>query len=471
MRLTDSRWLRTALVSSALGGVGSAGLQTMNGSRRDQLLAWPGRVANRWMFPPIGYWTRRARRRWTRGWLHRALVVLALLGATRAAADDPYDVPADPIVSLRAVVDLRIVRGTRAPSWQEGGPGSLRYGGRVVNDGELDRVARFAISQLALEPTANLPWGIRAHAQVNWEGDIDDTGDTSPNHDVMRLIEGYLRRDWGSSSAGWGVLAGVSNPAFSLEHTGPAWTPNFTLTPSALNTWLWEDGRVLGLEGEWWTTRDGVDLATFGGVGWGPDRMGILLAQRGWVLSDYLNGINNSSPLPNGTREDGFDERDGRPVLYAGASLGDPWKIGKLNVGYFDNLGNLAVAGVWEMRYGIAGVALQPVKGVDLLFQYLIGKTATRANHLSSTVQALYPLISYRWRTHRVTFRYDHFRVRDDDGPPDTRERGHAYTVSYLFEFGLHHRVGCEYIAVDSTRAGVSPPGDDGWQISYRFRY
>jgi hypothetical protein len=393
-------------------------------------------------------------------------------GPARAADQDAYEVPEEPPVSLRALLDLRVVRGTQAPSWQESGPGTLRYGGVQENNGSFERVTRFAIAQLALEPSADLPWGVRFHAQLNWDGDVDDRGDTSPDHDVIRLIESYLRKEWGTAAGGWGVLAGVSNPPFSLENIGPAWTPRYTLTPSALNSWLWEDGRVVGLEGEWWkTTGDDVDLNAFAGMGWGPDRMGILLARRGWVLSDFLNGINNKFPLPDGSYGQGFDELDDRPALYVGGDVGDPWKIGKLAVGYFDNLGNLAVQGVWEMRYGVAGVALQPVAGLDILFQYLIGKTDTRTNSFGSIVQALYPLISYRWRTHRVTFRYDYFRVQDEDGPPITRQRGHAYTVCYLFEFGLHHRIGFEYITADSTRAGLSPPGDDGWQISYRFRY
>ena len=398
-------------------------------------------------------------------------VALAWLGAARAGAQD-YAVPEEPGVSLRALLDLRVVRGSEAPSWQEGGPGKLRYGGVQERDGGFERVTRFAISQLALEPSADLPWGMRAHVQINWDGDIDDRGDTSPDHDVVRLVEGFVRKEWGNAAGGWGVLAGVSNPPFSLENIGPAWTPKYTLTPSALNTWLWEDGRVLGLEAEWWkTTRQDVDLDAVAGMGWGPDQMGILLARRGWVLSDFLNGVNNEFPLPGGGQGHGFDERDGRPALYVGGTAADPWKIGKLQAGYFDNLGNLAVQGVWEMRYAVVGVALQPLAGLDVLFQYLIGKTATRTNGFGSTVQALYPLISYRWREHRISFRYDDFRVQDEDGPPNTRERGHAFTVSYLFEFWLRHRIGFEYITVDSNRAGFSPPGDDGWQISYRFRY
>ena len=334
-------------------------------------------------------------------------------------------------------------------------------------------MVRFAIAQLALEPSADLPWDLRFHAQVNWDGDVDDRGDTSPDHDVVRLTEGYVRREWGAAAGGWGLLGGVLNPPFSLENTGPAWTPRLTLTPSALNSWLWEEGRVVGLEGEWWrTTAAGTELDAFAGMGWGPDQQGILLARRGWILSDFLSGINSRLPLPApGAHTFVFDELDGRPAVYIGGSVRDPWKIGTLRVGYFDNLGDLSVRGVWHTRYGTVGVALQPLPGLDILFQYLIGTTDTRTAALQSTVQALYPLISYRWRQHRISFRYDDFEVQDDDGPPSTHECGHAFTVSYLFEFWMRHRVGFEYSTVISDRAGMSPPGDDGWQISYRFRY
>jgi hypothetical protein len=315
---------------------------------------------------------------------------------------------------------------------------------------------------------------MRFHAQVNWDGDIDDRGNTGPDYDVIRLIEGYVRKEWAADEGGWAVLAGVTNPSFSLENIGPAWTPRYTITPSALSSWLWEEGRVLGLEGEWWRTfGDGIALDTFAGLGWGPDEQGTLLARRGWVLSDWLSGINSELPLPTPLGEaEVFDERDGRPALYVGGSAGDPWKIGTLHVGYFDNLGNLEVKGVWETRYAVFGVALQPLPGLDILFQYLIGKTSVATPGLSSDIQALYPLVSYRWRQHRVAFRYDDFKVQDGSaGAPNTRERGHAFTVSYLFEFWLRHRIGFEYITVDSDRVDASAPGDDGWQVSYRFRY
>jgi len=70
-----------------------------------------------------------------------------------------------------------------------------------------------------------------AKAQLNWEPDSYREGHPS-------LIEAYFRKEWGEWEKGWGLQTGVLNPPFSLEHTGPAWTPLYTLTPSALGTWL-----------------------------------------------------------------------------------------------------------------------------------------------------------------------------------------------------------------------------------------
>lgn len=394
--------------------------------------------------------------------------------AAVAGAQDDYTVAEEPDVWLRALLDVRVVFPGAAPSWMDRGPGLTRYGG-IDDNGQFHRVTRFAISQGAIDPGARLPWDIEFHAQVNWEGDVDSDGGVDPDHDAPRLVEGWLRKSFGDAANGWSVLAGVSNPTYSLEHIGPAWTPRYTLTPAALDTWLWEEGRVLGVEGEWWRRLgDGWQTTIFGGAGWGPDQQGILLAQRGWVLSDWLAGINSVMPLPAGGVTNEFDERDGRPALYGGASVRDPWKIGELRVGYFDNLGDLSVPGVWATRYGTAGVALAPLQGLDVLFQYLVGTTQTRGSGFDCTVQAFYPLITYRWHAHRLTVRYDNFRVQDHgDGPPYSRERGAAVTVAYMFEFWLRHRIGVEYVTVDSHRPnrGVPDPSDDTWQLSYRFRY
>jgi hypothetical protein len=152
----------------------------------------------------------------------------------------------------------------------------------VVRDNGFERETRFAVSQFALEPSAALPYDVRAFAQLNWNVDVAFDGNIGAYNGWPLLIEAGFRKEWTAQEDGWALQAGVNNAPFSLEHGGPARTPEFTLTPSALDSWLWEEGRVVGVEGEWLRSLPhdiGVD--GIAGFGWGPDQMGILLARRG----------------------------------------------------------------------------------------------------------------------------------------------------------------------------------------------
>ncbi|MGE0821705.1 MAG: hypothetical protein AB7G75_02380 [Candidatus Binatia bacterium] len=381
-----------------------------------------------------------------------------------------YDVEEKSPVWLRGVLDVRVAQGGRASSWTDQGLGigKHRYGGSgPLFDGE--RSTRLRFSQLAVELGATLPWGLTARAQVNAETDIEV--------DRPLLIEAVLRKEWGAWERGWGLQAGVMALPFSLEHTGPAWTPQYTLTPSALNTWLWEEGRLIGLEGEWWrVTHAGLRLGMLAGAGFGPDQMARLLAPRGWVMSDYLTGINSDLPLAHPGRADNvsvFDERDHRPALYTRLSVSDTRNRGELSFAYFDNLGDQDTLGVWKTRFGTLGALFRPLANVDLLAQYMGGTARSRAANCDVLLQAFYVLFSVHHRGHRFSVRYDDFRIDDLDGPPSYRERGDAVTLAYLFEFGLSHRVAFEYIFLHSRRAMPVrfDPSDSGWQLSYRFRY
>ena len=161
---------------------------------------------------------------------------LACCGCGAApTASAQYEVEGDDRFWLRAVLDVRLVEGPAVLSWTDGGPGKIRYGGD----------ARIELSQLALEFGASLPGDLRARAQVNVQNDI--AGDYTP-----WIVEANLRKEWDATSGGWGLQAGIMNLPFSLEHTGAAWSPELTISASALNSWLWEDVSLAGVEGEWW---------------------------------------------------------------------------------------------------------------------------------------------------------------------------------------------------------------------------
>lgn len=401
------------------------------------------------------------------GFNFSCLLLLAIVSAITSPARAQYDVDDEQSsVWLRAMLDVRIARGGAAPSWTDHGPGKTRYGGRFTASG-FERETRFVLSQLAIEAGASLPWGIRAQAQANVQPDLAE--DYEP-----WLIDAFLRKEGSGQAHGWGLQAGLMSSPFSLEHTGPAWSPEYSLAASALNSWLWEEITLAGVEGEWWhETRSGPRLGIVMGLGYGPDQLGRLLALRGWVMGDGLSGLNSDLPLPNGTRTDIFDERDHRPAAYTWISLSDARDRGTLKLGYFDNMGDQGTAGVWHTRLATIGSTLHPLPSIDLVVQYLRGKALVRDTTNDSSLRAFYALLSHHRQRHRVSVRYDEFRIHDLDGGNDTRESGDAITAAYAYEWGLRQRISVEYTWLDSNRPGSALPrqSQDGWQLSYRFRY
>jgi hypothetical protein len=198
-----------------------------------------------------------------------------------------------------------------------------------------------------------------------------------------------------------------------------------------------------------------------------------LLALRGWVIGDGLSGLNADLPLPNGTRTDIFDERDDRPAAYVLATIADPAERGAVKIGYFDNRGDQNADGSWNTHFTTIGTVLHPLASLDVVAQYLRGTALVRDTTNDSSLRAYYALVSYRHRAHRATVRYDWFRVNDLDGGNSTSERGDGITAGYAFEWGLRQRIAVEYTWLESKRpsSAQTQRSQDGWQLSYRFRY
>ena len=378
-----------------------------------------------------------------------------------------YEVDQDSRIWLRGLLDVRLVDGGPAASWTDRGLGKLRYGGSPA-DGGFRSATRLVLSQAALQIGAQLAWDLRAQAQLNIEPDI--AGNYRP-----WLVEATLRKEWGNPSSGWGLQGGATHVPFSLENTGPAWTPAYTISASALNSWVWEDISLAGVEGEgWYVTGSGLRLGALVGAGLGGDQMGRILALRGWVIGDTLSAVNGDLALPG--REDRtnvFNNRDHRPTVYSWLSAGDAGGIASARLGVIDNRGDESSPGVWHTHFTTLGIVLHPHHRIDVLAQYLEGAARVHSPANDSAMSAFYVLVSYHTLRQRVSARYDSFRVHDLDGGPSTNEYGHAVTTSYLVELGLRSRIALEYIWMDSRREakGWVNPTPDGWQLSYRFRY
>ena len=395
-----------------------------------------------------------------------ACLLLACGGLAAPAALAQYDVEETDRAWLRVLVDFRLARGPEVPSWTDGGAGKTRFGGRATPAG-FEEVTRADLAELAIQLGAVLPWDLRAQLQVNVQHDIAD--DYEP-----WLVEAFLRKEWGDAQSGFGLQLGAMTVPFALEHGGPAWSPERTLSASALNTWLWEEFTLAGLEGEWWReSPGGLKFGLLAGAGFGPDLFGRLVAVRGWVMGDQLGGVNGDLPLPNGTRTDIFDERDDRPAAYLLATIGDSEERATLTLGALDNGGDQDEPGVWSTQLVTIGATLRPHPNVDVVLQYLDGEARVREVSNDSDLEAYYGLVSLHLREHRFTVRYDDFRVEDVDGGNPTSERGDAFTAAYLYHWRLRHRIGLEYVWLDSERPVGAPfeLSSDGWQVSYRYRY
>src|SRR5262245_41329056 len=97
---------------------------------------------------------------------------------TRAVADDyaadDYSLAPERPLTLRGLLDTRIVHGSRDLGWTDRGPGKSRYGGNPNGDGP-SRDTRLVLSHLALEIGGTLPYGIVPRAQIELETDADSS--------------------------------------------------------------------------------------------------------------------------------------------------------------------------------------------------------------------------------------------------------------------------------------------------------
>src|SRR5215467_7194125 len=165
--------------------------------------------------------------------------VLATAGAMLLSSVPMMAAAAD----WEADLDVRLVSSDGQRSFTEGGLGTLRYDSDHSGL-QLGR-ARLALSQ----PFGEV-WSVRLDASA-W-GD----GDRNP----VDLTEAYLQfRPYPFSGWRFRLKTGAFYAPISLENRASGWESPYTLSYSAINTWVGEELRTLGAEGQldWLGTRTG----------------------------------------------------------------------------------------------------------------------------------------------------------------------------------------------------------------------
>jgi hypothetical protein len=298
-------------------------------------------------------------------------------------------------------------------------------------------------------------------------------------------LEAYL--SWHPASDGrlsWSLKAGAFFPAISLENDDIGWTSPYTITYSAINTWIGEELRTLGGEGTLRLRTDSLGtVSAVGALNCCNDPAGILMADRGWSIGDRATGLFERVRLPDATmrlfhapvpgRTGMFDEIDHRAGWYGGLN----WQmggIGKLSVLRYENQGDPAAHTAhdtaWETRFWSFGARTQ-FDNLVLIAQQLSGYTSveSRGAEVVTKFQSGFLLASYGldgldledWR---FSVRGDLFQTRHLT-PSVMNEDGQAATYSLSWQPVESFRLTGETVWMHSRRGEYVSAGVPSGQL------
>lgn len=367
-------------------------------------------------------------------------IASAALGAGPATAMD---------FSYDGYVDVRLVGADGQHSWLDGGLGKLRF-----DSG--DSVPQFG--DAVLQGTALLTPEIMAVAVVR--------ADAEQRNFVLPL-EAYARYRPVSTNAWRGALkVGAFFPPFSLENTELGWTSYWTITPSAINSWIGDELRTIGAEGSLeWRSSAGTLRAIAALYGWN-DPAGVLIAERGWAMDDEPTALFEHPRRPDATlilfgaphpdTTPLFYEIDHRVGWYGGASWssGDSWRLEAYR---YDNLADPAAHQsdyfAWHTRFWDAGLSKNWGE-ITVMAQGLTGDTTIAPSPaFTSTTQfsSAYALAGWERGDWRLAIRGDVFRTHDNSGSP-LNENGSAVTGAVTWSPKDWLRLSAEVLHIDSSR-------------------
>lgn len=355
---------------------------------------------------------------------------------------------------INASLDLRLVSGDATQSRLTGGLGKLRYDD--TQDGL--RLGYLELGYHA-DPTPTL----RLNAQAYAYGD----------HDVNAFDLSELNAEWRPIPASdWRsrLKIGAFYPDISLENRMSGWRSPYTLSFSAINTWIGEELRTIGAEySVAWLGRShghdfdvGLNAAAYG---WN-DTAGTVLATRGWGLDDRQSTLfgrfaNGGQPLSQRTLF--YDDLDKRAGYYLGANAHYRGLI-EWRALHYDNRANLAIEdkkigdAAWLTYFDSLGTRWTPDDAWTLIAQWLHGRTYEDPStpHNAWSFDSEFLLASLQHGPMRYTLRYDRFGMQETHSsfeyiPILLADHGHAWTVACIREFNRHWNLTLEGIRSEST--------------------
>jgi hypothetical protein len=347
-------------------------------------------------------------------------------------------------------LDLRAIDSDGRTSFLDNGLGKFRF------DEDHEGLQLGRLRAAWTQPVGDV---FAAHVEAStWDED-----DKNP----IDLTEAYLEYK-PYPRAGWRsrVRLGAFYPPLSLENRAIGWETPYTITPSAIGSWIGEEIRTVGLEGQsdWLGTRRGhsFDVQFTGAVfGWN-DPAGTMLADHGFAMHDRqttlfgrVGSVQTDLTKP---KKELFHEIDDRLGFYLGAQVRYLDRA-VLNLLHYDNRGDPKAQSVelrdmaWKTRFDAVALRVETGSEWTVLLQALKGDTAINPfQPLLWDFDSQSAMVAKRWGRHVLAARYDAFEIEFNDHPNWAgSEDGHAWTAAWSYERDDHWRFALEWLRVEST--------------------
>jgi hypothetical protein len=355
--------------------------------------------------------------------------------------------------TLSGLIDLRLGAADGETAWIDGGLGKARFG-----DG----------GKLALGE-ASIVWNPRFSSRL---GAVVVAQSQQGQDRIIDAGEAYLTyRGDVASSVRISGRAGLIYPPISLEHDGLEWSVPDTITPSAINSWVAEETKVVGLEATARGVLAGQRLSATFGVFTHGDTSGTLLSFRGWALHDLKSSASGDFPLPPLSpfmtrRQAPFTtsvrELDGRAGVYARIEWRPSSRLA-LDAFAYDNNGDRTSVDngewSWETRFGNLGVRFDLDDDTHIRAQAMQGETLMGYSNVNGVwidvgFQALYASVTRTLGPGSVTARLDQFSTTDrtNKAVDDNAEHGWSGLAAYRWDVRPDVHLVFEALHISSDR-------------------
>lgn len=369
-------------------------------------------------------------------------------------------------IQFEGFADVRLIAPPAQDAYLDGGLGKLRFG-------EDD--ANIKLGNITAELRGQQDdWFAQADGRIDFEyGNAVD---------LTEAFVGYAPPS--SSNWRWSARAGAFFPPLSLENENVGWSTFWTVTPSAINSWIGAEVRIVGAEGTLEWRSNGNDVTLIGALFGFNDTNGVLIAERGWNFDDRISGLFGNERLPDAValaahrtpplHVDVFREIDNTPGWYLDLSYEIDGKTG-FELMRYDNEADPTRPRAWHTTFWEAGFRRQ-IGNVTILSQAMRGDTVIRPSataFIANDFQSAYALVGWDLTDWWLAARADVFqtRTRTATGPSPLSEDGHAFdaTVTWLPRNWL--RLSAEYLLVEDTRPQRAIEGDKPHQTETQFQF